>query len=204
MIAIANAVTNIGWTKEAEHQRIVNKAYEGMEITQVNWMYERLPIGHSDYDDLVAEVRLWSLQAVETFNPDFNTKFSSFLFGHLRMLSKRYLRAPWSEARRPNGTYVRSVSSLEASDGSARSLDSSHYFVNSPSADLQVGELVDNLSPRSREIFDLLTKVEDQDKLRDAFGAFRWRSQVSAMTGLPVSELETFKTEMQHKAPVYV
>lgn len=204
MIAITNATTNIGWTKEAEQQRIVNKAYEGMEITQVNWMYSRLPIGHTDYDDLVAEVRLWALQAIEVFNPDFNTKFGSFLFGHLRLLSRRHLRAQWSDTRRLSVSNVQLASSLDVADGSSRSLDRSHYFVASPSANMQVGELVHSLTPRSREIFDLLTKVEDQGKLRDAFYTSRWRSQVSAITGLPASELETFKNEMQHKVPAYV
>ncbi len=204
MIAIVNP--NIGWSAVEEKQRIADNQYGGMETTQVNWLFSRLPAGHMEYEDLQQMVRMWALQAAEQFDPDRSTKFSSYLFGHLRLMSMKFQRQPWAPSRRPAGKQITQVGTFDTRSGNIRgdSIENTHFFVASPSADMQVSELKDTLSESSLDLFHKLAMHEDQDGLCRAFRSAHWRKQVSRITGLPVEQIEQFKEEIKCKAPVCV
>jgi len=180
----------------------------GYELSAAKKLHSKLPCGLVSIEDLLAEVRLWALEAVRMFVPGGKAVFTTLLYKHLTIRSMCYFNSAWAQKSWPQGGYVAPFSAFEARAGCSESgerhtWDPTRSTDRAPRVTVEIKEFVRALSPPSRFAFRVIRDWLD-DHMIQAFAEGDGPSYVSELTGISRALVEKFVQETHLLAPEFI
>jgi hypothetical protein len=191
------------WNSELARRDLASGEFDGYIIDAASKLFKRLPRGYQDFDDILQVMRGYTLEAIDDFRQDEHpdTKFTTYLFGHLRMRSLQWFNWAWLPMQHPKGAGVFHFSAYEEFSEDGEFNPSLHIEHNE--RELEISELLTQLSDRSKEILKCLLGVIDENLL-EAFYSTNFEREVSRLTGFEAWEVRLFREEMQEDLPKFV
>jgi hypothetical protein len=194
--------------------RLVNRAFEGIEVLHFERLRRTVPLEYRDRDELRQQVSVFCLEAIELFDSGRNTKFSTFLCGHLRLRCGNYQQYLWTRSsgnercrmlplvqRKPVGDFgelgPEGPNDIVHDDG--ESSEDALCTDSRVESAASVNELLAALSDEAREYLTYLLHHEDQERLVAAFRTKHFRSKVALITGLTKRQISAVATEVRKK-----
>lgn len=86
-------------------ERVANNEFKKSEGFFWTKLRASVPIGRYGDEDLMAEIRAWTLEAADRFDPDRACSFKTFLSHHLYMRSRSFVCLAWRKYPK-NGAWV--------------------------------------------------------------------------------------------------
>lgn len=188
--------------KDSLRIRLGDGEFNGYILAAMSKLRKRLPIGSElyDWEILRSYMYEWTLEAIDVYNPSPGksgrvAKFETVLTKHLQIRSLQYFNWSWLKKNQPEGRSVWCFSSYETPGEGV--FDPT--FVKTREVSVELAELLDSLSPKSRMIMKFLSGLLGEDLL-NAFASSDYYNQVSVMTGLDSSEVILFVKEIKDVA----
>ncbi len=215
----ATAADVPGTTREELRRNHLRGDYNGLELQQVEWLRNTVPVEYRQRDDLKQQVAYYTLEAIDLYNPNHvsGMKFSTFLVQHLRLRCGNYQQYLWVRSSGNERCRMRSLSApadVEQSFNVRMKVGARENVAEKPGSPLtvrsdaesicHVNEMVAALSDEARDYLNLLFSYEDQDALVKAFQSQHFRSKVSLATGLSKRQVEVLANEVREKLPMYM
>lgn len=138
------------WDVNVTRQAIAEDVYLGYEKKAATQLHKRLPLGDESFEDVLAWMRVYAIEAADKFNPnhDAKAKFDTFLYKHLRIKSMQWFNWAWLPKQHPQGKYV-----LPFGDDTPQIAVHENRI-----GDMQERELLNSLSEPSRALYEALTE----------------------------------------------
>lgn len=187
------------WSLAAERQRLSNGEHDGYLKHAVNVLRPKLPSPVPEWEDLYQTFVVYALEAIEDYRTDRGCKFTTYLFGHLRMRSMQLFNTAWQRQNTPADRWIVNISALK--DYSPRGDEDGEQDVD-PTAvrddQLILAELVefrDHLAPRSIQLLDYFLQFQEWDiknkttYLDDALNSDQRELKLHKLTGLDRAEI---------------
>lgn len=196
---------DVSW-RQVMRERVGKGEFAGYEKHIGGKLYRKLPLGVTTFDDVLSEMRMYVIEAIDLYDVDRGAAFETFLYKHLSIRSMQWFNYAWMRKNHPNGKWVYSWSVL--AEGAKRKLDTEESFdPTSVSEDnstwLEIREFLGVLTPPSQRILKMLLPLADSNLIA-AFKSPYYRMRVSQMTGLGYDEVEVFVRECREKLPKYL
>lgn len=183
-------------------QYLAEGKYNGYLISATNKLLKRLPLGHTTFEDCMAWMQVYALEAIDAFDPYKGCRFTTFLYRHLFTRSLADFNYSWNENRQPQGSYVLPFSHFDKDSEYKLDLTSCE---DESELTLEIKDLLSRLSERSRQIlswmFDVVKDSEFGQSLIDCFFHERKVRELREYTGCTVLEIHTLINEVRSTAP---
>jgi hypothetical protein len=184
-------------------ERLGKKEFDGLLVLEVKKLMKKLPIPrvHGDtFQEMMQDFRVYALEAIDDFDMNNRTKFSSYLMVHLKIRSIQWFNWAWMGKNRPKGGSITLFSTLENGD----SFDPIYYREN-VALDLELCELLSFLSKSSRMILIHLFGRIDEPLIKAFRGDFdRVCAKIARMTGYSRLEIGRFLLEIRKLIPEHI
>lgn len=207
--------------REQLRDNLIRHEYRGLELQWVEWLRHRVPAEFKENDELRQQVSFFALEAIEIFDPNRNTAFSTFLMQHLRLRCGNYQQYLWVRSSGNEKCQMLRIKQPDRSAGrgvNAEAHPQDGHDVNDGGQyrykELSVGsraesiccvkEMVEALSDESRDYLNRLFDFEDQEALIAAFQTKHFRAKVSQATGLSKRQVQVLAEEVQLKYPDFL
>ena len=164
-------------------KEIAEDKHKGIEMLAVKYVLNRLPQNAESIDEIRSLIREFAVDSVHEYKPDSEAKFSTFLRYNLIWKAQKWFR------RRAN-----KISSCVAIIG----YESGKY--QPVETAMQIRELIDALTPSSREMFTLLVNTAGVPSGVRTLGPGR----IASITGKPVNQCASFVRELRSRCGEYV
>jgi hypothetical protein len=154
--------------------RIANDEFIRYENHHFRALKKTLPMGRYEDEDIKLMIRAWACEAAHRYDPTANTKFCAFLYTHLMHRCKQAFATAWRN-------YPENQKWLKN--------DTSWVFEGPPTEvpPIDVDEVMERLTPKSREVFGVLSKDEHLINLaKNPVNRYR----IADRTGIPREVLD--------------
>jgi hypothetical protein len=189
------------WDKEAARVRLAAGDYKGYILDATKKLVRRLPTPSLwDFNDVIQGFTYYALEAIEDYDETRRAKFTTYLVSHLRTRSLQWFNWSWLPMNQPKGAGVFHFSAYEESSEQGE-FDPTRVRED-VSRNLEMSELLNNLSPKSNHMLKLFLGLID-NKLVEAFKSSRYETEVSRITGFSPEEVRAFVLEMRKVIPKY-
>lgn len=192
----------MAWDPNEAREEIAKGKYYGYEVTSAQRLKRSIPRMHQSLEDLLAEMRLYALEAVERFLPDKNTSFSTFVYKHLYIRCLQYKNSSWLKRAYPKQKKILSLTAESSDDRS----DNGQFPLSSNDLSIdflfEISELKEHLSDASKEVLTTLVNSDDGN-FSKALNKRRL-TKVARIANLKKRQLKKFVKEVERLAPTYV
>lgn len=191
--------------KQEVRDAIASNEYLGYELDAAKKLLPLLPVGHTDFEDVKAEMRFYALEAVELYELGHGTQFSTFLYRHLQLRSMQWKNWAWLKKMHPENAWVQPFSfheSLEQRKGKISPYDPTRVSA-SEYKNMQISEFEMSLSPMSRQTFAKLLEKMDYSLL-PSFNKKGGTQRIADTIGVTEFEIREFANEVREKASKFI
>jgi hypothetical protein len=192
------------WDKDKARISLANNEFIDCEYRAVKNLIKRLPPFQTE-SDLLSEIRLYALEAIEIFDPTRvgpksgrTSNFKTFLTKHLMLKSCEFFHRAWRKKRVPEGRYIYLNTDV---------LEQNHTD-NEATDNLEFEDFKSQLSPLSLEMLESIQKSQNFRlcaALTDPESKIRRRKQIiRKITGRSKEEVKFFVSEIKKKAREHI
>lgn len=220
--------TCVNWASSTEDsiraelgQALASGAYEAIERSRFRWLWFRIPEQYKDRDDIAAQIRMYSLEALNLFEPERGVSFSTFLTHHLRLKTQNWQQYLWQRSAHAKTGATITLSSLaggfdddnggdifSGKPALSRSREHRRYTdLATPSMaenHAKLGEVMTRLSVDARDTIDKLLAYPHQDRLLSMLGSMRYRAWLKQHLELTDQQITELYEEVRRKLPRYL
>ena len=200
---LSNEVAEPETLREKLDRKVAEDSYLGYELNAARKLFPRLPVGSVDYDDLLAEIRIWTLEAVRRYDPERRAKFETVLYKHLNIRSLQFFNAIWWPRNWPKNRSICHFSSFEETRTAPDEKFDPTRGEDRKTARMEMREFIKYMSPKSRLIANMVMGIISDDLI----AAFRMKDgyrTVGKLTGLRPDQVFQFVEEVRNVAPRFI
>lgn len=220
LVKLLEAVVSLFEKKVGEHAlrsqwlcyRVANDEYIHHENQHFRRLRSKLPCGiHSD-EDLKAEIRRFAVEAAYRFDPSFGASFGTFLWKHVQTRCIQFHTSAWLKKNYPqNGEsgalWLKNMTSWGTEKRADESEDVFEHLdghnqarVANPDYSLDLKDILSNLTPESKAIFD---KVAEDMGLVMLAAKPTQHKKLSERIGVSKEKVQRMMEEVRHVAKDY-
>lgn len=172
-------------------ERIARGEFKTHELQSARRLYRKLPTGYTSFEDVLADVRVATLEAAHAYDEKRGASFKTWLYRALVLHSRSTVDHAWALKRKP-------ATATQSDRPVFRLLD------QAPSVTLEISELLDGLTPDSQLIMKMVLYSSDDELCRAFADRNRYRGRVSRLLGVSRERVESFTLEVREALPRYL